>query len=245
MSLMSNAVLAPSSSHASAALERSVSARFRAVAPAATVVLVSALAVITRAAYMNAPFSSSDQAAMPYMIRHFFGLQWLFAHDYGPAVAVLLRGFAEVVSRLGLAHGEAVARLRVVVIGVAQVGLTYPLSRRLRCGRMEALAGVVCVAVLPTLVTDSRYPWGYLTISLFFGTTALWATLAYLDDRRTWQLLVAGLALTVHCLSNCYAFALPLTLLAVWIQAIRRGWLGMWALAGSNGCRDRVGQCES
>jgi hypothetical protein len=179
------------------------------------------VACILRCWALDAQFASSDQVSMPHLIRHGYGLKWLFAHSYGPVPALLQRSFAQILSWLGLPIAETAARMPVVLVSVAQVILTYPLLRRMGCHGSTALAGMAVCAILPTLVADGHYAWAYYSLWLLAGTLALWATLAYLDDRRSWQLWVAGTALLAHCLSNCFAFALPLTLLVVWGMALR------------------------
>lgn len=183
---------------------------------------ILASACLLRAWGLGAPFASSDQVSMPYFVRHGYGIKWLFAHSYGPVPAVLLRSFAELASWFRLPIGEMASRLPIAMVSVAQVMLTCPLMRRMWCSPNLAVLGSLICALLPPLVTDGHYAWGYLTIWLFLGTLSLWATLAYLDDRRGWQLFLASLSLLGHCLSNCFAFGLPLTLPAIWVVAIRR-----------------------
>jgi hypothetical protein len=200
-------------------------ARARALAGAAVLLpmaLILAIACLLRGWGLDAPFASSDQVSMPHFVRHGYGVKWLFAHSYGPIPAIVARSFAELLSWFRLPIGEVAARLPILLVSTAQVMLTYPLMRRTRCSRNQALLGSVVCALLPPLVTDGHYAWGYLTIWLFLGTVSLWATLAYLDDRRAWQLVLAAVSLLGHCLSNCFAFGLPLTLLVVWLLAIRR-----------------------
>lgn len=180
------------------------------------VLVLLALAVFVRVWNVDAIFASSDQAAMAYMVRHTFGVEWVANHNYGPTLPVIQRATAELFSAVGLPLDEASARWPAVYFSLAQVLLTYPLLRRARVSPGGALLGVAFCAVLPTLVTDAHYPWCYHTVWLFFGSLALWATWAYRDDRRTWQAVVAGAALFAHCLSNMQAMALPLTLLGVW-----------------------------
>jgi len=184
--------------------------------------VILAVACLLRGSDLGAPFASSDQVSMPHFVRHGYGIEWLFAHSYGPVPAILLRLFAGLLSWFRSPIGEIASRLPILLVSVAQVMLTYPLMRRLWCSRNQALLGSLACALLPPLVTDGHYAWGYLTIWLFLGTASLWATLAYLDDRRWWQLALAAASLLGHCLSNCFAFGLPLTLMAVWLVAIRR-----------------------
>ncbi|MGQ9651268.1 MAG: hypothetical protein ACUVXJ_14255 [Phycisphaerae bacterium] len=159
---------------------------------------------------------------MPYLVRHSFGATWIFAHSYGPVPAIVHGSVARILSYLGVPMGEAVARLPITVLSVTQVFLAYLLMRRLRCGRSLATAASLICALLPPLVTDGHYAWGYLTVWLLLGTVALWATLAYMDDRQMWHLSVASFSLFAHCLSNCFVFGLPLTLLIIWLAVIRR-----------------------
>jgi len=198
-----------------------VSSRATPLAGLACFAGIVSLALSIRAWDIGAAYVSGDQTIMPYLVRHSYGVEWIFARSYGPVTAVVHRAFGEIVSRLGLPISEMVERLPVLLIGFGQVLMTFPLLRRLRYSRGEAMVGMLCCAVLPTLVTDTRltWAWGYLSIWLLAGTVALWATLAYFDDRddrRTWQLLVAACALGAHCLSNTYAFALPATLIVAW-----------------------------
>lgn len=171
---------------------------------------------------LGASFDSSDQVTMPHLVRHSFGATWIFAHSYGPVPAIVHGSVARILSSLGVPMGEAIARLPVMVLSVTQVLLAYLLMRRLHCTRSLATAASLVCALLPPLVTDGHYAWGYLTIWLLLGTTALWATLAYMDDRQTWHLSVASFSLFAHCLSNCFVFGLPLTLLIIWLTVIRR-----------------------
>lgn len=191
--------------------------------------VIVGLALFLRAWDVGAPFESSDQACMPHEIRHSYGIKWVFAHRYGPAISLLLRGTAEIYSRLGLPMRESSYRWPVILVSIAQVVMTYPLLRRMRCGYKTSLAGALCCALLPTAVTDARFTWawGYLTVWTCTGMVALWATLAYFDDRRPWQLGLAGCALLVHCLSNCWSFGLPVTLAVAW-------W---WTLKGQKAAR--------
>ncbi|MDM8008554.1 MAG: hypothetical protein QUV05_20645 [Phycisphaerae bacterium] len=180
------------------------------------------VACLLRGWSLGASFDSSDQVTMPCLVRHSYGIAWIFAHSYGPMPAIVHRSVTEILSCLHIPMGEAIVRLPIAVLSVAQVFLAYVLMRRLRCTRTQSIiAGMVC-ALLPSLVTDGHYAWGYLTIWLFFGTLALWATLAYWDDRQIWHLSIASFSLFAHCLSNCFAFGLPLTLLMVWLVLIRR-----------------------
>lgn len=169
---------------------------------------------------------------MPWMVRHRFGFAWLFAHDYGPVPAIAQRAWAELLRQLHLPVDEMAMRLPVAVAGMLQVWVAYGLLRRLRCGGGAAALGAAVCAVLPALVTDSHYAWAYYSYWLLAGTVALWATLVYLDDGRRRWLVLAELALVVHCLSNCYAFGLPVALLWVWWrQRAGRAGLREWSLS--------------
>jgi hypothetical protein len=180
------------------------------------------VACMLRAWELDAPFASSDQVAMPHSVRHGYGLTWIFAHSYGPIPAIVQRSSAEIMSWFDVPLGETASRFPIVIISMAQVLLVYPLMLRMRGTRNQAVAASLVCALLPSLVTDAHYAWGYLTIWLFFGSLALWATLAYLDDGEPWQLSMASASLFAHCLSNCFSFGLPLTLLVVWLVRFHR-----------------------
>lgn len=194
---------------------------------------IMALAAALRCVGIDATFESSDQVAMPLMLRHGFGIRWILAHDYGPVAPLLQRLFATIWCGLGGALDETASRLPIAMASLLQVAVTFPLMRRLGRSENEAMLGMLVAAILPTLVTDGHYAWGYLTLWLLTGTIALWATLAWLDDRRSWQMALSIFALAAHCLSNCYALALPLTLLIVWLAAITRHHFAVRHAAGS------------
>jgi len=179
-------------------------------------VLIAAAAAFLRFWNIGATFESSDQAAMAYLVRHSFGLRWIVAHDYGPVLPLLHVACAAVFGRLGWPIGEAAARLPLAMASLAQVAVTYALMRRLGRSRGEGLLAAAVCTVLPPLVTDAHYPWGMHTVWLLAGSVALWASLAWFDERRCWQCALAGAALFIHCLSSAYAFALPVTLLVLW-----------------------------
>lgn len=181
---------------------------------------VLVLGTVVRFWGLSRPFESSDQAVMPFFVVHNYGLKWLFEHSYGPLPALFYRTVGEAWSRLGLSIDETTFRWPIAIVGAAQVLLTFPLLRRLGRGPYEAAVASLCCAFLPTLVADVRFVWGwgYSSLQLLFGTLALWATLVWMDTRHRWALILAGLALFAHCLCNCYALALPLTLLAAWYQ---------------------------
>lgn len=182
---------------------------------------VVVLAASLRIWNIDAVFESSDQAAMANMIHHNFGIRWIFAHDYGPTLPVIQRSFSTLCCLLGIPVSEWTCRFPVALVSLAQVLISYPLLRRLKASNREAFFATLCVALLPTLVSDGHYAWGYLTVWLLTGTIALWATVAWLDDRRPVQLVVAGMALFLHCLSNVFAFGLPIVLLLFWIVNLR------------------------
>jgi len=183
--------------------------------------IVAIPAVLLRFWGIDAPFESGDQVAMSYLLKHSFGVKWLFAHEYGLGLAVYQRTFAEMLSRLGLPMGEVAGRIPVVLISFTQIAMCWLLLRRLHCSRSEATAGALCCVVMPQMVNDAHYPWAYMSVWFLFGTISLWATLAYVDDRRWWQLGLSGVCLMLHCLSGAYSFALPLTVLIVWCRSVR------------------------
>jgi len=185
------------------------------------VIAITLVAVWLRFWNISATFESSDQAAMAYLVRHSFGFRWIPAHDYGPVLPVIHLAVAGFCRLLSWPIGEAVARLPMAIIGLAQVPVTFALMRRLGRPRIEGLFAAAVCAVLPPLVTDSHYPWGIHSVWLLAGSIALWAVLAWLDERRPWQCAVAGVALFAHCLSSAYAFALPVAILLALGKAFR------------------------
>lgn len=184
---------------------------------------ILALALVLRTWGMNATYESSDQAGIPHLVCYSFGLTWPLANNYGLVLPVFVRAFAEVLSRLHLPIGDAAFRWPMVLVGMAQVALTFPLLRRLRFSVNESLVGMLCCALLPCLIWDAHFPWAHPMVWHFAGMVTLWAALAYFDDRRPWQLGLAATALFVHCLSSVWAFALPLTIGLVWYGAWKRG----------------------
>ncbi len=207
---------------ASHAIAEQVGTSARTRRAAVALVLIALGATALRGWDMARPYASSDQATLPSLIHHSYGVRWLIERSYGPVTETVNRAFAGLLSALHLPIGETADRFPGMLIGVAQVLVTYPLMKRLRRSTGEAVVGSLVATVLPLLVTDSRmiWGWGFLSMWLFTGSVALWATLAYLDDRRPIHLAVAGCALTAHCLSNVYAFALPATLMVLWLKAL-------------------------
>ncbi|NLX14770.1 MAG: hypothetical protein GXY44_14125 [Phycisphaerales bacterium] len=179
-------------------------------------VAIGLVAVWLRFWNISATFESSDQAAMAYLVRHSFGFRWIFAHDYGPVLPVIHLIVAGFCRLAGWPMGEAVARLPMALLGLVQVAATIALMRRLGRSWVEGLLAAAVCAVLPPLVAGGHYPWGYNTIWLLTGTLALWATLSWIDEPRRRWLLLAAVALALHCLSGLYSLALPLTLLLAW-----------------------------
>lgn len=188
-----------------------------------TLVVAAGIVIGLRIWGLNATFATSDQAAMAWMLRYSFGIEWIFAHDYGPVLPVIMRTWTEVLNTLGIGVNEAAIRLPIVGMSLLQVLVTFGLLRRLNASARVAGVGCLVAGVLPLVVTDSHYSWAYTTCWLLTGSTALWATLAFFDTGRLRWLLIAGAALLLHCLSNCYAFALPISLLAAWWQERHSG----------------------
>lgn len=168
-------------------------------------------------------FESSDQAGLAHAVLFGRGIRWILAHGYGPVLPTLHKIWSEAAFALGFGLTEAVFRSLVALMEVAQVLVTGALLRRLGCSRRQALAGMLCVAVLPSMVSNAHFVWNHVGTWLLMGTIALWATLAYLDDRKRWQLAVAAAALMCHCLSSAIALGLPLVLLVLWFRRWRQG----------------------
>lgn len=187
------------------------------------VFVVTSLAAGLRFWECNAVLATSDQVAMAYLVRHGYGVRWIFAHDYGPVLPALMVAWTHLLAWFDCPIGDAAIRFPIALIGVAQVPLTFALLGRMNCSRLTCWAGAVACAVLPSLVTDAHYPWGYQSVALFCGTVSLWALLAWLDERRGWQLAVSMAFLCLHCLSGVDTYAVPAIMGVLWWWALRPG----------------------
>jgi hypothetical protein len=183
--------------------------------------LIVGVAVLLRIYRMDAFFASSDQVAMANLVQHTYGLKWMFSHIYGPVLPVVARLIAELHETLGMPITETTFRLPSVISSLLQLWFTWLLLRRLRVTQTEAMAALAVCAVLPTALTEAHYGWPYCSFWLLFGTIALWATSAYMQEGRGVYMLIAGAALTLHCLNNVYSFGLPATVLVLWTLYIR------------------------
>ncbi len=183
--------------------------------------LLVLLTVGLRSWNLGATFETSDQAAMPHMICTFYGVDWIFAHDYGPVLPAIHKVWATAWCGVGGVYDETAARLPVAVMGMLLVGMSYLLVRRLHMPRSVAWIAAMCMTVVPALVVDSRYAWGDHGVWVLLGATSLWCMLSYLDTRRGIYLAAGAVSLFAHCLSSLYAFALPLALMAAWWMAYR------------------------
>lgn len=202
------------------------------VFPAVVGLCIAAVAVTLRVWQISATYETSDQAVMPYLVRHSYGMRWILAHDYGPVFAGVQRGFAEVLETLGVPQGEATGRLPTVLSGLSIVAMAYVLSRRLGRGLADGLLAAGVCAVLPPLVSDARYAWGYQSAMLLTGIATLWSMLAYVDTGLKRYLLGSAILLFLHCLSGLYAFALPVTLIVGWVwQSRTTGGTPRWRVA--------------
>lgn len=198
------------------------------VAAASVVACLTALAGGLRFWNMSATFESSDQASMAYLVAHSFGLEWIFAHQYGPVLPSIARAFAGAWNVCGLPFTEMTARMPMALLGTLQVLVTYPLVRRVGGGQAAGLLACGAGALLPSLVSDGHYAWGDHVPWLLAGTVSLWALLAWVQSGGSWRLVLSGAALFTHCLSSLYAMPLPMALLAVWVVAARRGGRARW-----------------
>jgi hypothetical protein len=165
---------------------------------------------------LHATLESSDQAALGYMLQYNYGVQWIFAHDYGPVLPAIEVAWCRLLSCFGRPIDERALRLPIVLMSLVQVGVSFGLMRRLRFSRRAAWAGCAAVAILPSLISDAHYLWAYQTTWLLTGSIALWASLAWFDERQGWQSAGAGAALCLHCLSSLYSYGLPIALLVLW-----------------------------
>jgi hypothetical protein len=197
--------------------------------PALVLPAIGGLALVLFSWGISAPFETSDQAAMAYLVQHNYGVKWFFAHEYGPVLPVIQRAWGELLTAMGFPLQEWSFRLPIVGLCLMQVIVTYPLMRRLRCSPSVALAGTAFCAVLPQLVSNAHYAWGYSAVRMLCGTIALWMTLMFFDTRQRKYLVPAGFAVFIHCISGAYAMALPATLIIAWLLVLKTSSQQSWA----------------
>lgn len=184
--------------------------------------VLAAGALLLRAWGANATFQSGDYASMPYMVTHWFGLSWIIAHIHGPLLPGMVWLFAKAATTLGIGMNEALWRLPLGLVGSLHVPVTYLLMRRLRADRPVALLAAALTAVLPSLTSDARYPWGYETLAVCIGTLAIWAFLRDLDQPSRRGEWLAGGLLGLYALSHLVIHAVP-TIIVVAVLATL-GW---------------------
>ncbi len=180
----------------------------------AALLAVAVAAFCVRVYRTDATFHSGDFASIPYMVTHLYAPVWIPAHIHGPLLPAVVWGFARLCVAAGLGMTEMLWRLPLVLVGSAQIFVTFLLMRRLGAMRWTALLAAGMAAVLPSLVTDARYPWGYETLAVFMATAAIWAWLRALDLGTLRSECLAGGLIGLYLLSHLVIHALPLMILA-------------------------------
>ncbi len=168
------------------------------------------LALALRTYGAGVPFHTGDFACLPYKVSRWYGITWIITHIHGPLLPMIDLLFAKAVVAAGGVMNEAMWRLPLALVGTAQVPLTFVLMRRLRGAIWTSLMAAAIVAVMPSLTSDARYPYGYEVLGVFMASLALWAWLRDLDrSTRASQWLAGGL-LGLYLLSHLVIYALPI-----------------------------------
>lgn len=190
--------------------------------PAALVAIAGA-AFALRAWNANGPFASSDHAQLAFHTTHNWGWYWCFQTHYGPLQPALTKAFATVVIGLGGAMTEALWRMPLALVGAWLSIASFHLARRLTGDELAGWTAALWTAVLPPLVADARYMWGYESLGTACAATALWAVLAYLDRPTAARSWLAGIACAAYLWSHLLIYALPgAILVAAAVEARRR-----------------------
>ncbi len=189
---------------------------------ASAVLVLVAGGLLLRTWGAGATFQSGDYASMPYMVTHWFGLSWVIAHIHGPLLPGMVWLFAKAATALGFGMNEALWRLPLGLVGSLHVPATYLLMRRLRAERPVALLAAALTAVLPSLTSDARYPWGYETLAVCIGTLAIWAFLRDLDQPSRRGEWLAGGLLGLYLLSHLVIHAVPTVITVAVLASL--GW---------------------
>ncbi len=172
--------------------------------------LLTLLALGLRTYGAGVPFHTGDFACLPYKVSRWYGFTWIITHIHGPVLPTIDLLFAKAVVALGGVMNEAMWRLPLGLIGTAQVPLTFVLMRRLRGNVWASLMAAAIVAVMPSLTSDARYPYGYEVLGVFMASLALWAWLRALDRSTRASRWLAGGLLGLYLLSHLVIYAVPI-----------------------------------
>lgn len=170
----------------------------------------------------DVPFHTGDYAALPYMVSHWYGVSWIVAHIHGALLPAIVWLFARGAVAVGLVMNETMWRLPLALVGTVHVPVTYLLMRRFGAGRWIAIMASGIAAVLPSLASDARYPWGYETLAVCVGSLAIWAWLRDLDYSTRGSRWLAGGLLGVYLVSHLVIHAVPLVIAAAALLVVGR-----------------------
>jgi hypothetical protein len=166
--------------------------------------LLTGLALLLRLVLLGTTFQRGDDAELAARIVHFAGYTWTLRGNYGVFIILLVKLFVGSASQVGVTITEFWWKFPIALVGTLQVPLTYCFVKRLGGGREAALGSAAAIAILPIHVMQSRYPYGYEVLGVFFVTLALWALLDFYAD-PTWKRgFVASIGLGAYLLSHGY-----------------------------------------
>jgi hypothetical protein len=188
--------------------------------PLAALALATATGLFLRVWRTDVPFHSGDFASMPFMVSHWWGWQWIAAHIHGPVQPAVTATFARIVVACGGLMNETMWRLPCILFGALHIPLTYLLMRRLAATYWIAVMAAAVTAVLPSLTSDARYPWGYETLAVCIATAAVWAWLRSLDRPGRFGAWLAGGLIGLYLVSHLVIHAVPVLVVAAAVQAL-------------------------
>lgn len=174
--------------------------------------LVTVLAFALRVACTDEPFPSNDYCQLAYFCTHFWGYTWTLTSHYGPLQPLIVKFFALAVTALNHSMNEMLWRLPLILISACTPVLSFALVRRLARSDAAALTAAIWIAILPPLISDSRYLWAYETLGVALATLTLLAALHYLDRPTQPRGLALGATLALYLCSHLLTYAVPLVL---------------------------------
>lgn len=183
---------------------------------------ICVLALALRTVGTNVHFRSSDNSQLAYFTTYWWGYLWFFQTNYGPLQPMLTKGFAMVATSLGMPMNEFLWRLPMGVVGAALPIVTFFLVRRASKSDPAAWTAACWTAVLPPLVTDARYLWAYETLGTACAACVLLVALRYIERPRARRQWMLGIALAAYLWSHLLVYAVPVTVVLVFVLAARR-----------------------
>jgi hypothetical protein len=176
--------------------------------------MLTLAALALRSYAIDVPFHTGDFAHLPYKVSRYYGVAWIIADIHGPLLPLAVWFIAKVVVAAGGVMNETMWRLPLALVGTIQVPMTYFLMRRLRAHAWTSVLAAAIAAFLPSLASDARYPYGYVTLGVFMASLALWAWLRDLDETTRASRWLAGGLLGLYLLSHLAVYAVPIVIAA-------------------------------